>query len=46
MAVALLGSFVITLDALVVTVALLAIGRDPGVGMTGLPWVVQATRSY
>jgi hypothetical protein len=36
----LLGFFVITLDALVVNVALPAIGRDLGGGMTGLLWVV------
>src|SRR5690349_7938101 len=40
LAVALLGFFVITLDALVVNVALPAIGRDLGGGMTGLVWVV------
>src|SRR5207248_6885192 len=40
LAVALLGFFVITLDALVVNVALPAIGRDLGGGMTGLLWVV------
>src|SRR5438093_6412259 len=38
--VALLGFFVITLDALVVNVALPAIGRDLGGGITGLQWVV------
>jgi DHA2 family methylenomycin A resistance protein-like MFS transporter len=38
--VALLGFFVITLDALVVNVALPAIGRNRGGGMTGLLWVV------
>ncbi|HEU5420106.1 MAG TPA: MFS transporter [Streptosporangiaceae bacterium] len=36
---ALLGYFVITLDALVVSVALPAIGRSTGGGMTGLQWV-------
>lgn len=40
LAVALLGFFVITLDALVVNVALPAIGRDLGSSMTGLLWVV------
>src|SRR5439155_18732344 len=40
LAVALLGFFVITLDALVVNVALPAIGRDLGGGITGLQWVV------
>jgi len=40
LAVALLGFFVITLDALVVNVALPAIGRNLGGGMTGLLWVV------
>src|SRR5438552_13968206 len=38
--VALLGFFVVTLDALVVNVALPAIGRDLGGGITGLQWVV------
>ncbi|MET8168504.1 MFS transporter [Streptomyces sp. NPDC005329] len=37
---ALLGFFVITLDALVVNVALPAIRDDLGGGMTGLQWVV------
>lgn len=37
---ALLGFFVITLDALVVNVTLPAIGRDVGGGMAGLQWVV------
>ena len=40
LAVALLGFFVVTLDALVVNVALPAIGRDLGGGITGLQWVV------
>ncbi|MBV9356079.1 MAG: MFS transporter [Chloroflexi bacterium] len=40
LAVALLGFFVVTLDALVVNVALPAIGHDLGGGMTGLQWVV------
>jgi DHA2 family methylenomycin A resistance protein-like MFS transporter len=40
LALALLGFFVVTLDALVVNVALSAIGRDLGGGMTGLQWVV------
>jgi DHA2 family methylenomycin A resistance protein-like MFS transporter len=38
--VALLGFFVITLDALVVSVALPAIAKDLGGGITGLQWVV------
>jgi DHA2 family methylenomycin A resistance protein-like MFS transporter len=38
--VALLGFFVVTLDALVVNVALPAIGRELGGGITGLQWVV------
>src|SRR4051812_44970719 len=40
LAVAALGFFVVTLDALVVNVALPAIGHDLGGGMTGLQWVV------
>ncbi len=40
LAVAVLGFFVVTLDALVVNVALPAIGRDLGGGITGLQWVV------
>jgi MFS transporter, DHA2 family, methylenomycin A resistance protein len=40
LAAALLGFFVITLDALVVNVALPAIGDDLSGGMTGLQWVV------
>jgi DHA2 family methylenomycin A resistance protein-like MFS transporter len=36
----LLGFFVVTLDALVVNVALPAMGRDLGGGMAGLQWVV------
>ena len=40
LAAALLGFFVITLDALVVNVALPVIGHDLGGGMTGLQWVV------
>jgi MFS transporter, DHA2 family, methylenomycin A resistance protein len=40
LAVAVLGFFVVTLDALVVSVALPAIGHDLGGGMTGLQWVV------
>jgi DHA2 family methylenomycin A resistance protein-like MFS transporter len=40
LAVALLGFFVITLDALVINVALPAIERDLGGGMKGLLWVV------
>ena len=38
--VALLGFFVITLDAVVVNVALPSIRNDLGAGMTGLQWVV------
>lgn len=40
LATALLGFFMITMDAVIVTVALPAIGRDLGGGMTGLQWVV------
>src|SRR5205823_6731027 len=40
LAVAALGFFVVTLDALVVNVALPAIGRDLGGGITGSQWVV------
>jgi DHA2 family methylenomycin A resistance protein-like MFS transporter len=40
LAVALLGFFVVTLDALVVSVALPTIGGDLGGGITGLQWVV------
>src|SRR5919205_3025354 len=40
LAVAALGFFVVTLDALVVNVALPAIGHDLGGGITGLQWVV------
>src|ERR687884_1457704 len=40
LAAALLGFFVITLDALVVNVALPVIGHDLGGGMSGLQWVV------
>lgn len=40
LAAALLGFFVMTLDALIVNVALPEIGRDFGGGMTGLQWVV------
>lgn len=42
LAVALLGFFVVTLDALVVNVALPAIGGELGGGITGLQWVVDA----
>ena len=35
-----LGFFIVTLDALVVSVALPAIGHDLGGGITGLQWVV------
>jgi len=38
--VATLGMFIVTLDALVINVALPAIGSDLGNGMTGLQWVV------
>src|SRR5436305_492053 len=38
--VAVLGFFIVTLDALVVNVALPAIGHDLGGGITGLQWVV------
>jgi EmrB/QacA subfamily drug resistance transporter len=37
---ALLGFFVITLDAVVVNVALPALGHDLAMGLTGLQWVV------
>jgi len=37
---ALLGLFVLTLDALIVNVALPAMGRDIGGGLTGAQWVV------
>src|SRR3954470_7883957 len=40
LAAALLGLFVLTLDALIVNVALPAIGRDIGGGLTGAQWVV------
>src|SRR5213078_2033023 len=40
LAVAVLGFFVVTLDALVVSVALPTMGHDLGGGMTGLQWVV------
>ena len=40
--IALLGFFVITLDAVVVNVALPSIRDDLGAGMTGLQWVVDA----
>lgn len=40
LAVALLGIFIITLDALVINVALPAIERDLGGGLTGLLWVL------
>ena len=39
---ALLGFFVVTLDAIVVSVALPSIGHDLGGGITGLQWVVDA----
>ncbi len=37
---AMLGFFVVTLDVVIVNVALPAIGRDLGGGMTGLQWIV------
>ncbi|MFT3814260.1 MAG: MFS transporter [Acidovorax sp.] len=40
LAAALLGFFVITLDAVVVNVALPTLGRDLGAGVGGLQWVV------
>ncbi|MEZ4249617.1 MAG: MFS transporter, partial [Polyangiales bacterium] len=40
LAAALLGFFILTLDALVVSVALPAIRADLGGGMTGLQWVM------
>jgi MFS transporter, DHA2 family, methylenomycin A resistance protein len=40
LAAAVLGFFVITLDAVVVNVALPSISRDFGAGITGLQWVV------
>jgi DHA2 family methylenomycin A resistance protein-like MFS transporter len=40
LAAAVLGFFVVTLDAVVVNVALPSIRRDLGAGMTGLQWVV------
>jgi DHA2 family methylenomycin A resistance protein-like MFS transporter len=40
LAAALLGFFVITLDAVVVNVALPTVGRDLGAGVDGLQWVV------
>src|SRR5215211_4768353 len=40
LAAAVLGFFVITLDAVVVNVALPSIRRDFGAGITGLQWVV------
>jgi EmrB/QacA subfamily drug resistance transporter len=40
LAAAVLGFFVVTLDAVVVNVALPAIRRDFGAGITGLQWVV------
>jgi len=40
LAVAALGFFIVTLDALVVNVALPSIGRDLGGSITGLQWVV------
>jgi hypothetical protein len=44
LAAALLGFFVITLDALVVNVALPAIRADLGGGMTGLQWARCSSR--
>ena len=40
LAAALLGFFVITLDAVIVNVVLPSIGHDLGAGVTGLQWVV------
>src|SRR5919199_1206414 len=40
LAIAVLGFFIVTLDALVVNVALPAIGSDLGGGITGLQWVI------
>jgi MFS transporter, DHA2 family, methylenomycin A resistance protein len=40
LAASLLGFFVITLDAVVVNVALPSIGREFGAGITGMQWVV------
>jgi MFS transporter, DHA2 family, methylenomycin A resistance protein len=40
LAAALLGFFIVTLDASIVNVALPAIGRDLGGGITGLQWAV------
>ena len=40
LAVALLGFFIVTLDAMVVNVALPAVSRDLHGGLTGLQWVV------
>lgn len=37
---ALLGFFIITLDAVVVNVALPTLGHELGAGITGLQWVV------
>src|ERR687885_1214353 len=39
LAVAMLGFFIVTLDALIVNVALPAIAADLGGGLTGLQWV-------
>lgn len=43
LAAAVLGFFVITLDAVVVNVALPSIQRDLGDGISGLQWVVEWT---
>ena len=40
---AMLGFFVVTLDAVIVNVALPDIGADLGGGITGLQWVATAT---
>ena len=45
LAAALLGFFVITLDAVVVNVALPSIRSDLSAGMTGLQWVVEDRKS-
>ena len=46
LAAALLGFFIITLDAVVVNVALPAVGHEFGGGLTGLQWIkVQGDKS-
>ena len=44
LAVAMLGFFVVALDAQIVNVALPNIGSSLGGGLSGLQWVVTATR--